>query len=91
MFKKTFMGGVLIVAGLFLLVFKAIAGFMEMDFTAANLTLEKMIPAENLTWVERLPWEVLQTAADAVILAPLYVLLIVMGVFLMVLGGIMDK
>ncbi|TWI71826.1 hypothetical protein LZ24_01843 [Desulfobotulus alkaliphilus] len=91
MFKKTFMGGLLLVGGLFFLLLKGIAGFMEMDFEAADLTLEAMIPAERLAWVDRLPWEILQTAADAVLLAPLYVLLIAMGIFLLILGGIMDK
>lgn len=89
--KLTFWGGIFLVTGFFLFIFKAVASFMKREFDLADLTLEKVLHPDSLDWMETLSWEWSRVAAEQAVTVPLYLGCILFGVFFLILGGIWGK
>lgn len=45
----------------------------------------------NFEWIDSIPWEPARAAADYVVTMPLWLLMIIIGVLLLVIGGIFIK
>ncbi|MCW7755389.1 hypothetical protein OOT00_15510 [Desulfobotulus sp. H1] len=91
MLKPTLWGGCALLTGIVLFLFKSIAMFMEKEFLMADTSLKDMLNVDSMDWIDALPLDLLQQVAAYLMLAPLYLLLMGVGVLMLVIGGFMEK
>jgi hypothetical protein len=56
-----------------------------------HATMYSMLHEDNFDWIESLPWGFLREGADYVVNMPFWLLLVIVGGFLLLLGGIFIK
>lgn len=54
-------------------------------------SLYDVLHEDNFDWIDAIPWESIQGAANYVVTMPLWLLLIIVGATLLVIGGIFIK
>jgi hypothetical protein len=100
--KKTNVAGVVSIAsGGLLYGYVALANMMAKSSDIHNYakranvkehqSLISVLPEGNFDWIESLPWEPLRNGADYVATMPLWLLLIIVGVILLLIGGLFIK
>ena len=58
---------------------------------ADHITLYESLPEGNFDWVDNIPWPSVQTAAEYVANMPLWLLLVIIGGVLLIIGGLFIK
>jgi len=53
--------------------------------------LYDILHEDNFDWIDSLPWQPVQDAANYVVNMPLWLLLVIVGAFLLFIGGIFIK
>jgi hypothetical protein len=53
--------------------------------------LVDILHEENFDWIDTIAWEPIQDAANYVVNMPLWLLMVIIGAFLLILGGIFIK
>ncbi|MBU1172552.1 MAG: hypothetical protein KKD44_23585 [Proteobacteria bacterium] len=91
MSKFTLFGIISLVSGLFMLVFKAISSLTSITLAFPDLTLQDAMTPDNLAWLDGLSEGFFHTVAVSVASSPLYLVCIVIGVLLLLIGGILGK
>ncbi|MBC2716810.1 MAG: hypothetical protein HF978_16015 [Desulfobacteraceae bacterium] len=56
-----------------------------------HTTLFDMLHEENFDWIDSIPWEPIQDGANYVVNMPLWLLMVIVGSFLLIIGGIFIK
>ncbi len=54
-------------------------------------SLFEILPEGNFDWIESIPWEPLKNGVDYVVNMPCWLLLIIIGVILLIVGGLFIK
>ena len=100
--KKINVAGMLsLIGGICMFGFHELGGFMgksgnlnaynKAERGADHITMYEMLHEDNFDWIESLPWGFLREGADYVVTMPLWLLLVIIGSFLLVIGGIFIK
>jgi hypothetical protein len=91
MSRLTLFSLILIASGLLLLGFQSIQALMGVEIVWKEITLEGLMSADHVQWVQSLSWSLLRKAAVYVIAAPLYAVLLAAGVVLLIASGIFSR
>lgn len=91
MLKIKWLGLISLLGGLVLVGFQAIASIMKEGEIFFNHTLVSVFGHEFFDWIETFPVAALRSPLDSLTEAPLYILLICLGVLLLVINGIFAK
>jgi hypothetical protein len=99
--KKTNVAGfVSILSGCLLWGYRALTNFMgasshlttvNASDTVEHVTLFQAFPEGNFDWVETIPWPSVKSGAEYLVNMPLWLLLIIFGAILLIIGGIFIK
>jgi hypothetical protein len=100
--KKTNVAGMAsIISGGCLWGYRALSNFMggasnlqtynKMEGFEDHITLYESLPEGNFDWIDSIPWPSVQNAADYVVNLPLWLILVVIGAFLLIIGGLFIK
>jgi hypothetical protein len=81
------LGGIAMLAGLLLLVMKALAQLMPGDPTRYDYSLKTLLDPDRLAWIDTISSAGLHSAASWLAGAPIFVLLFGLGVLLMFISG----
>jgi hypothetical protein len=57
----------------------------------AHITLYESLPEGNFDWVESIPWPSVHDAADYVVNMPLWLILVIVGSIMLIIGGLFIK
>ena len=58
---------------------------------ADHTTMYEMLHEDNFDWIDSLPWGFLREGSDYVVNMPFWLLLVIVGAFLLLVGGIFIK
>ncbi len=58
---------------------------------ADHTTFYELFHEDNFDWIDSLPWGFLREGADYVVNMPLWLLMVIVGAFLLIMGGIFVK
>lgn len=89
--KVKWLGILSFVSGLVLLGFQSIASIMAEGERFYNHTLVSVFGEAFFDWIEGFPIAMLRGPLDSVVEAPLYIVLIALGIFLLVIHGLFAK
>ncbi len=100
--KKTNVAGVSsLLAGVAMYGYVALGNFMGKSGNLKSYNKQKdasdhsslydVLHEDNFDWIESIPWGKGREAADYVVTMPLWLLLVIIGVVLLVIGGIFIK
>lgn len=87
MSKWSITGMLLCVAGLVMLGFQVISRLVGQADNWENLSLYDYVDAEKLAWIDDVTWLGMNNALDAIVEAPLYILLLVTGGICLLISG----
>ena len=90
--RITLLGIILLVGSGFALVSQGIksmmtAGVIEWE----TLSLEKLVGPDTFYWIDDMSAGILQSSADYLVAAPIFLILLVPGIFFLILGGFLSK
>ncbi|MBF0102162.1 MAG: hypothetical protein HQK77_14765 [Desulfobacterales bacterium] len=91
MSKLNLAGGVSWAGAFVLFLFQAISGFTKTGSEFTNIRLLDLAEPKKFEWIKDVSWDVLQNSLNYIITVPLYILLLVVGVFFFVLSGLFNK
>ncbi len=57
----------------------------------AHTTLYNMLHEDNFDWIDSISWGLMREGADYVVTMPLWLLMVIVGSFLLIIGGIFVK
>jgi hypothetical protein len=90
-----------LIGGICLFGFHELGGFMgksgnlnsynKAKAPEAHTTLYSMLHEDNFDWIESMPWGFLREGLDYVVNMPLWLLMVIVGAFLLIVGGIFIK
>ena len=66
-------------------------GGMNSIDTEGPTSLVDILNEANFDWIDHLPWPWMQDGANYIVTMPLWLLLVIVGAFLLVVGGIFIK
>jgi len=98
--KKTNVAGVSsMVAGGLVYGYRALSNFMGASSNLAadatestdHVTLYESFPPGNFDWIDSIPWPSAKHWVDYVVNMPLWLILIIIGAFMLVVGGLFIK
>ena len=90
--RVTLLGILFLVGSGFALVSNAIKSMMTAgEIVWEAITLEGLVGRDTFYWIDDMSAGFLQNTADYLVTAPLYLLLLVPGVLLLILGGFLSK
>ena len=100
--KKTNVAGMSsMISGALLWGYTALGNFMggsknlqtynKMEGFKDHITLYESLPEGNFDWVDTIPWPSVKSATDYVVNMPLWLLLIIFGAILLIIGGLFIK
>lgn len=99
--KKTNVAGfVSILSGGLLYGYRALTNFMgasshlstvKASDTVQHITLFQSLPEGNFDWLDSIPWPSVKSGAEYVVNMPLWLLLVIFGAILLIIGGIFIK
>jgi hypothetical protein len=86
MTKLSMAGLLFVVVAAVLFLFRQIAGLMG---SAGNepLAIVDLVAPESLNWIDGLTWLRINDLLDTIVLAPLYILLFIVGVVILIISG----
>ncbi len=91
MIKIKWLGLLSFLGGLVLVGFQGIASIMKEGETFYNHTLVSVFGESSFEWIETFPIAALRSSLDTLVYAPLYIVLICLGVLLLVIHGLFAK
>ncbi len=90
-----------LIGGICLYSFHELSGFMgksgnlnsynKQTAVDAHQTLYSLLDEQNFDWIDSIPWGKLREGADYLVNMPLWLLLVIVGAFLLIVGGIFIK
>lgn len=80
-------GLLLCAAGLVMLGFQVISGVVGQADDWENLSIYDYVDAQHLAWIDDVTWLGMNNALDAIVEAPLYILLLVVGGVCLLISG----
>lgn len=100
--KKTNLAGMsLLIGGIAMFGFHELGGFMgksgslntynKAKAVDAHMTFYELFHEDNFDFIESLPWGFLREGTDYVVNMPLWLLMVIVGGFLLLAGGIFIK
>jgi|WetSurMetagenome_2_1015567.scaffolds.fasta_scaffold899945_1 hypothetical protein len=100
--KKTNVVGMMsIISGSILWGYKSLSNFMggstnlqtynQMEGFEDHITLYESLPEGNFDWVDSIPWSSVHSAVDYVVNMPLWLLLVIVGGVMLIIGGLFIK
>jgi hypothetical protein len=90
--RLTLLGILLLVGSGFALVSNAIKSMMTAgEIVWETITLEGLLGPDTFYWIDDMSAGILQRGADYLVTAPIYLLLLVPGVLLLIIGGFLSK
>ena len=101
--KKTNVAGMVsIISGGCLWGYRALSNFMgassnlqtynkRAESFDEHITLYESLPEGNFDWVDSIPWPSVQNAAEYVVNMPLWLILVIIGGILLIIGGLFIK
>lgn len=87
MSKWSVTGILLCAAGLVMLGFEMISKVVGQEDEWESLSIYDVVDPEKLVWIDDMTWMGLNEALDALILAPMYILLLVVGGVCLLISG----
>jgi hypothetical protein len=87
MTKLSICGLLCIVVGGVMFLFRHISGLMGNGGGKEPLAIVDMVAPESLNWIDGMTFLRLNDLLDTIVLAPLYVLLFIVGVVLLIISG----
>ncbi len=92
MSKYYIVGGLLCLGGLVLVGFQAISSMMTPgEIVWKSLSLVDVLDAAYLKWIDSISWHSIQKNLKHITTMPMYILLLGMGAFSVIVGGVVDK
>lgn len=92
MSKIYLLAGALCLGGLLIIGFQAISSMMTPgDIVWESITIASSVDAEYLEWVDKISYGFLQSAVVYIIEAPIYIIMLTLGVLLFIIGGIKGR
>jgi hypothetical protein len=89
--KIKWLGVLSLLGGLVLVGFQSIASIMTEGAEFYNHTLVSVFGQDSFNWIENFPVAALRGSLDSLVEAPLYIILICLGVLLLVIHGLFAK
>lgn len=68
-----------------------LASYAKQEDVSFHASLYDTLPEGNFDWLESIPWEPLHTSISYVVNMPLWLLMLIVGGLLLVIGGIFIK
>jgi len=92
MSKYYIAGGLLCLSGLVLVGFQAISSMMTPgEIVWKSLSMVDVLDAAYLKWIDGISWHSIQKNLKYITTMPMYILLLSVGAFSFVVGGVVDK
>lgn len=86
MTKLSISGLLLVVVAAVMFVFRQISGLMGNPVTEP-VNIVKLVDPESLNWIDSLTFWRINDLLDTIVLAPLYILLFIVGVVILIISG----
>ena len=65
--------------------------FNQTKKSGGHKSLYDILHEDNFEWIESIPWGKVREGADYLVTMPLWLMLVIVGVFLLLVGGIFIK
>jgi hypothetical protein len=65
--------------------------YNQYEDVETHITLYDSLPEGNFDWIDSIPWPKVQNAADYVVNMPLWLILVIIGGVLLIIGGLFIK
>lgn len=87
MTKLSISGLLLVVVSGVMFLFRRISGLMGESGVNEPVCIVDLVPPESLNWIDSLTFLRINDLLDTIVLAPLYVLFLIVGVVLLIISG----
>ena len=92
MSKYYIFGGLLCLGGLVLVLFQTVSSMMAPgEMVWKSLSIVDVLDATYLKWIDGISWHSIQKNLKYITTMPMYILLLSVGAFSFVVGGVVDK
>ncbi len=92
MSKYYLFGGLLSIGGVVLVLCQAISSMMTPgEIVWKRLSIVDIVDAEYINWLDDVPLDAIQSISQYITTMPLYILLVAVGIFLFIVGGLVQE